>query len=281
MKVPDLKRLVLPTKAFQPRPGDSDQPFTIPQLINYPGGNIHGFSVVLDNSPGSLFSYLKEIAQSEWNVVAISASAPPTAEQVSVYLVVDFTKTEEGPEDFVSMASAVPSARSVEHIEPLAIGLIADTSHFPLQIGFGGRRGFIFGDALLQSLFESSYERMGVDATKTFLYRLGFDFGKRSSKWAMGELHYTGEDAVRVLLRQGKALGWWSGMGEADLQRRLLRLKLWQNWEGQYTRQGVGCQAVRGFWDGSVSDIMGRTVQFEEVACISRRSEYCEFRLMA
>ncbi len=259
-----------------------DDSLNLSRLSHFPSANLHGFNIQIDHIPGALLKLVQAIAKEEMNIISVEGSSPPTSDCISMYIVIDFSGTDKGPKDMLTVIERLPSIRSVQHVQPLSTGFLADTSHFPIRLGLGRARAFIVSDLFWQSFLNTGYDRMGMEPTKLFFFQAGVNLGKASARQVKEVLNLgEGEDIIRVLLHQGKALGWWEGKGEANLALSQLDLKLWHNWEGEYARKwGAGCHAVRGFWEGALSEILQKRVQVAELACISKRSEFCEFRLV-
>lgn len=264
-----------------PKLQEAENPIFASRLTYYPDANLHGFALKIDNTPGALLRVIEVISKENLNIVSVEGLSGPRSDQSTMYVVIDFTGMTKGASELEAVIRNVPSVRSVTHVEPIVMGLLVDTSHFPIYLGSGERRCFIVSELFWQSFLNSGYDRMGVEASKLFFYEAGFTFGRSSARALKEILHLEREEIIRVLLHQGKAFGWWDGKGEANLLKRQLDLKLWRNWEGEYAKKwGVGCHAVRGFWEGVVTEILGQRIQVMELSCISKNREYCEFRLI-
>jgi predicted hydrocarbon binding protein len=254
---------------------------TIPRLTYFPDSNSHGFSIVVDNTLGSLKRVLDELSKEDCNLIGLEGSSPPQSDVGKMFLVLELAGEQKSPKDVGNVLRMSKSVRSVKHIEPLTIGLVADSDHFPLGLipGRGGRC-FVIREYFWRALFESGYDRLGAEATKVFLYNFGLSAGKGSVATTREMVHLEAEDMLKIILHEGKALGWWDGKGEANVSRNHLVLRLQGNWEGELTKKWkIGCHFVRGFWDEVVSELLGRRVRMIETACISKGSPYCELRL--
>lgn len=243
------------------------------RVLYIDGKKLFGYWMLLENVPGVLADVSKVFAEENVNIVRILAVSIDEVADALFYC--DFTESIGDPYEVLERLSRAKGIREVQLIEPIIPGLLIDTVHSLILIS--GARYILVREDALGKFVKDMRERLG-SAGEAFLYYAGLDLG--NGMWN-GLRHYTEGviDRLRIFALFLQSSGYGKFEADYDIEGRRANIKVYDSIE---CVQGVGSdrpfsQLIRGIIAGCFENIFGKGIKVEEVKCMAKGDEYCEF----
>ncbi len=158
-------------------------------------------------------------------------------------------------------------------------GLIMDTLAFPLTWNTGDRA--IMLRAEFFTYMEKKIREVFADGADTLLYLIGLEHGRPTWLNLANQLPLQEKEGTAHSLQIYGAVGWAVPELKAfDAERKTASVVMRENFECMGRKSSVGTSHfVRGHLAGAFTAIFGKEVKCEEVRCIAKGDEACEFQI--
>jgi len=256
----------MPEKTFQK---------TVPLFYFDNEGRTFEIAVRLKNTPGSLASLLAALAREEVNVINSTGYA---RDDYGVWVAfVQASKENLNVQSLETIALSSPSTLSVKVTHGVD-GFLIDTLTFPLA-RIDGDRDIIIRAEFFRDMM-AKLRREFHSAADVFLYKEGMALGERSTSYYLEKY---GKDRILSSLSYYQsiysALGWARAeLVSADIEGRRAVLRLYESFECPKEKgDKVYSHFLRGFINGSFSQLVGVETSAKEVMCQAKNDPYCEF----
>jgi len=251
------------------------------RYVYMPGRYVVCFHVYLSPeaiySPDTLASILNVFAEENIPVVHLVVSRPEQGRPGEAAFFTDLTDSLSD-EAVAERLRGMGFVKDVKVIKPLFDGFTMDTLFYPLTIR--EERAVVFRKTMYEAFLRRLRERLGT-SQMAVLYHIGLEVGYA----IYGELsRMTGGELDRIVML-GREYFKHSGLGvlepELNLARRRAIVRIYGCFECELFKglDRPASQFVRGMVSGFMSGVFGEKMFAEEIRCIAKGDEYCEFHV--
>lgn len=251
----------------------------------YPNKVVHGLWIVVRNVPGKLYEIAQLIYRHKLNILSVDTSVEVLIEglgYVGVFLVIDLT---DNP--YVNLREIAEEIRKIEgvylceHIPPKAQGLVIDEKTLPL-LGAGDRRIVIVSEGGIMGLLGNARKKLGDYIYGVVSWHTGYATGgniySEIKEYGIKEplnffdlfckvcVVYGGFDRYEIV--------------KFDEENEVVEVRVWGNVECKIAKLigQAGSYFAKGMLAGFLSKLFGVDIRGDEIKCIAKGDEYCEFR---
>jgi len=251
-------------------------PLDLGRVIYMPNRRLYLITAVLPEIPNSIAKVVETLGKYNVEIVTIMGNIFMGKELGHLSFIADLTESDISIEKLVMELQSLPEVLLVEYVEPEEAGLIVDKYHFPIIHGTG--RAIIFDIEVLSSMFEELKRQWG-SAGEAFIFYLGYMGGKKYAKQIMEKYGELTRRQVGLIFRDiGQAYGWAIFEVKEEDDKIIIKAKdLFECSSVQVAKNKPNSQFFRGYLSGVASILWEKEMVAEEVKCIAKGDDYCEF----
>lgn len=251
-------------------------PLDLGRVIYRPNRKLYLITTVLPNIPNAIAKVVEVISKHNIEIITIMGNIFMREELGHLTIIADLTESKKSINELALELQSLPEVILVQYVEPEEDSLIIDKYHFPIVYGVG--RAIIFDVEVLSSMFEELKRQWG-SAGEAFIFYLGYMGGKRYVKQVMEKYKELTKRQLGIMLRDmGQAYGWAIfELKEEDDKIIIKAHELFECISPQLAKKKPNSQFFRGFISGVASTLLEKDMIAEEVKCIAKGDEYCEF----
>lgn len=244
-------------------------------------GKIYQFVVLLENRPSALASASSVLARN--NLAALSGfhcvDSRNNWEEWSFFA--DFSRAKVTPEQINDELSKEAIVKKVEYRQGGFPDLAIDEVHFPIVTGEGDRAVFLRETTICIAI-EKLWNVFGPGAA-TILWEMGRAAGEYEAKMAKERLKLSKLDAVKFLLADKRASGWYIGeIADATTVPVKLTIRAEHSPECEHRsskHKEPRSYFLKGYLEGYVSFTFEKQLKIKESRCKARGDDFCEFQI--
>jgi len=251
-------------------------PLDLARVVYMPKRKLYLITVILPEEPRAIAAVVEKLNEANIEILTVYGYAFMRKKVGHLSLIVDLTESSFTIEKLIDGLEKMPEVLSVEYVEPEEPGLIIDKYHFPILYGAG--RAVLFDIGTLSAMFEEMRKQWG-SAGEALIYYLGYAAGRNYAKHIMERYEELSMRQLSLILRDiGQAYGW--AILDTEIREEEIVVKAKELFECkpiEGMRSKPYSQFFRGYISGAASEILGKEMIAEEVKCISKGDEHCEF----
>ncbi|RLE57098.1 MAG: hypothetical protein DRJ30_00625 [Candidatus Methanomethylicota archaeon] len=234
------------------------------------------FYVRLRNVPGAL-SETSEIF-SRYNVnILIGEHFVKDSEGYWIFFA-DFSNAVDKPEIIAERVKANPKVLEVKYVKSEKNIIIEE---FLYPVTSWGWRLLLFNANRLKHSFKTLMEEFG-SGISTMIFYQGFLYGVEITRWLKDitkSIEITRREILELIIKLYRSHGFGiAELEEYNLKNRIIKIKVEDSFETFKEKMKTStCQFSRGFWSGVISEIFKTKMKADEVKCVSKGDDFCEF----
>lgn len=244
-------------------------------------GKLYQFVVLMENRPGALAAAVSLVAKNNLTALSGFHYVDPKNNWEEWSFFADFSKAAVTPEQVCSELSKDSVVKRAEYRRSEFQDLAVDEVHFPIVTGDGDRAVFL-REATFGAAIEKLWNVFGPGAG-TILWEMGRAAGDFEAKRVRERLRLNQVDALKYLLADKRASGWYIGqIEEVATSPVKLIAKVEHSIECEHRsskhREPMGF-FLKGYLNGYISFILEKELKIKELKCRAKGDSFCEFQL--
>ena len=250
-------------------------PLDVARVIYMPNRKIYLLSLTLAEETKPIGFIVSKLNEINADIITIYGYCMNGAGHLSI--IVDLTKADADISKLIDILRKLKYVTHVGYVEPEEQGLLIDKYHFPIT--HGGGRAVLFDMNTLYSMFDEIKRQWG-SAGEAFIYYLGNIGGKGFAQHFTNKYKELGFQKIYKIMRDTIQAYGFCIMDKIEQigDEYLVRVKeLFECKPVEGKRTEPNSHFFRGFISGIASILLGREMLAEEVKCIAKGDEYCEF----
>ena len=237
-----------------------------------------GFEIVLYDVPGVLEKVFSIISDYNLNIYHVETCFR-RGEEYGLFIAVDFTGKDVSPEKLIEEFKKKEFIKDAI-VSPRFKNLIYPSKFCPMDLG--GIRSIIVAEASMKGIIEGIKEEMGEEVGNAFLYRMGYEIGRKAYKLYAEKLGIKDfDEGIKVLKALARGAG-WGDPKELIKKNDKIIVKAEHLWECEMQKGKVDKSAshlIRGIFTGFFKEFLNMNVKVRETKCIALGDPCCQFEI--
>jgi len=236
----------------------------------------------LSNVPGALDGIVSKISGYNLNIYHIETCSR-RGDECSLFIAVDFTDKDVFPEKLLKKFRKVEYVKDVV-ISPKFKNVIYPSRFYPMDLG--GIRSIIAAEGNMRGIIEGIKEEMGEEIGNAFLYRIGYEIGRKAYKLFAEKLGIESfDEGIKIIRALARGAGWCDikeVIRDDNNNNNNIIIRVEHIWECESQRGKVNKPAsylVKGAYVGFFKEFLNIDVKAKETKCIALGDPYCEFEI--